>query len=59
MSIVHASSLTMSELLMLGNNVVPIVRKDHREVDAVNRSLHPKEIRQPLAIAPLPAIRRA
>jgi twitching motility protein PilT len=27
--------------------------------DAVNRSLHPKEIRQPLAIAPLPAIRRA
>jgi twitching motility protein PilT len=27
--------------------------------DAVNRSLHPKEIREPMAIAPLPAVRRA
>ena len=39
MSIIPASSLTATELLRLGNNLRPALRKDRRELLAINRSL--------------------
>ena len=39
MKIVPASSLSRAEMLMLGNNVRPAVRRAHMLVAAVNRSL--------------------
>jgi twitching motility protein PilT len=36
-----------------------VARRIVAHEDAINRSIHPKEIREPMAIAPLPAIRRA
>ena len=39
MSIIPASHLTANELLRLGNNLRPALRKDRRELLAINRSL--------------------
>jgi len=39
MTIVPASSLSRAEMLMLGNNVRPAIRRCHTLVAAVNRSL--------------------
>ena len=42
MTIIPASRLSTSDLSVLGNNLTPAVRKDHRQrrqVRAVNRSL--------------------
>ncbi len=39
MTIVPASSLSRSDMLILGNNVRPAIRRAHTLVAAVNRSL--------------------
>ncbi len=52
MSIVPASYLSSSDLVELGNNVLPAVTRDRIDVAAVNRSLAPHAERVTTLFAP-------
>lgn len=48
MSIVPVSYLSSSDLANLGNNLLPVARREHRELHAVNRALeaHQEQVKR-------------